>query len=320
MKFLKLDTTCPYLNLAIEEYLFNNSDDDVFMLWQNEPTVVIGRNQNAHVEINKKVVAEKGIHIARRITGGGAVYHDLGNLNYTFISSGGSRTLDFEYFTAPIIEALGSIGVLAELSGRNDLTVLGKKISGNAQSVKEGRVLHHGTILFDTDLDMLSSVLNVDKEKIKSKAVKSTRSRVTNIKPLLAEKMDITKFIALISDFIVSSFSPKVIAPPHKKEISELVQRNSSDAWLYPASPLFSDYSIVKKQRYDFGTVEIHIAMSGENIKSTKIHGDFFGTKDISELESCLTGKRLGTVDITLNISDYIFGMTNEEFFTLLYK
>ena len=182
MKYFRLKSTCPYLNLAIEEYMFKHSQDEVFILWQNEPTVVIGKNQNAFAEINMDYLREKNIKIARRITGGGAVFHDLGNVNYTYISKS-KVGINFEYYSKPIIETLRDMGVCVHLSGRNDLlTEDGRKISGSAEYTANGRTLHHGTLLFDAHLDTLSSVLNVDPEKLRANAVKSTRSRVANIK------------------------------------------------------------------------------------------------------------------------------------------
>ena len=187
MKFLILDSRDPYFNLAVEEYLFLHEADDVFMLWQNENTVVVGKNQNAYAEIKMDVVRERGIKISRRITGGGAVYHDLGNVNYSFISTRREGAdIDFKYFTEPIIEALASMGIKAELSGRNDLEWEGKKISGSAQYRAGGRLLHHGTLLFDTDVDAMNAVLRADREKLAARAVASHKGRVENLSTRLS--------------------------------------------------------------------------------------------------------------------------------------
>ena len=318
MKFLVLKSRDPYLNLAIEEYLFLRSADDIFMLWQNEPTVVIGKNQNAHAEMNMDFVEKNHIHIARRITGGGAVYHDLGNLNYTFISSNKAKEgIDFEYFTRPIIEALASVGVMAELSGRNDLIVNGKKISGNAQHTASGRTLHHGTLLFDSELDVLSSALKVDEEKIKSKGIKSTRSRVTNINEILGGKYSVKEFIELLSDHVISKYSPDIIDEPKDGEIDRLYRRNSSREWIFPERELLSSYSVLKKKRYPFGIVEIYLDMSNETIRDVKIRGDFFGERPIEELEKCLCGISLRDVEKkidNIDIEKYIFGITKDIF------
>ena len=214
MKIINLTETNPYLNLAIEEYLFLNSEEDVFLLWQNSPTVVIGKNQNVYNEIDFNFLKSNNILIARRITGGGAVYHDFGNLNFSFISvSDEKRTLDFNHFTELIIEALNSFGIDAKLSGRNDILVNDKKISGNAQCTQNGRVLHHGTLLYDTDFTVLSSVLKPDERKIQSKAIKSVRSRVANISEFLPIKYSVQKFRELLLNFVAEKLQsvPSII-------------------------------------------------------------------------------------------------------------
>ncbi len=320
MKFLILQTKSPYINLAIEEYLFEKTQDDVFILWQNEHTVVIGKNQNVNCEIDFDFVREKNIHIARRITGGGAVYHDLGNVNYSFISSTGKEGIDFAYFTKPIIEALKSLGVDARLTGRNDIEVEGKKISGNAQYSRNGRTLHHGTLLFDTDLSVLSSALRVDEEKIKSKAIKSTRSRVTNLKSLIPIKT-VDEFIEYISDFVIKKYSPQVIDAPKNIYIDELEKRNKSEDWLFPKSSYLSGYTVRRKKKYDFGIIDIELSMNGDIISDIKIYGDFFGIKDIVELCEIIKGNNIGLIDKKLentNLSDYILGMTSDELSELI--
>lgn len=321
MKYLRLRSTDPYLNLAIEEYLFDTSRDDVFILWQNSPTVVIGKNQNAHSEINEEYLKKNNILVARRITGGGAVYHDLGNLNYTFISGQRSEGIDFKYFTKPITDALFSLGIKAELSGRNDIMIDDKKISGNAQHTKNGRVLHHGTLLFDSDLSVLSSVLNVDEEKIKAKALKSTRSRVTNIKPFLGSSITVEDFIDKIENFVFESYSPSAINAPSGGRIEELYARNRSSEWLFPKSEFLSTYNIYRKKKYDFGLVSVSLEISSELIKDIKITGDFFGIKEISDLEKMLVGicpSDVKKVISTINVNEYIHRMTSEQLADLI--
>jgi len=321
MKYLHLKTTDPYVNLAIEEYLFENSDDDVFLLWQNSPTVVIGKNQNAYAEIDHEYLREHNILIARRITGGGAVYHDLGNVNYTFISKARSEGIDFKFFTSPIVEALSSIGVKCELSGRNDLLVAGKKISGNAQCTKKGRVLHHGTLLFDSDLSVLSAVLKVDEEKIKAKALKSTRSRVANIKSFLNESYATDHFIEKIEDFVIKKFSPEILDISINTDIIKYSERNSSPEWIFPKSEFLSSYNLFFKRKYDFGLVSINVEMMTDTIKAIKISGDFFGNNSVENLEKILSNTSLFEIDNILskvNIEDYIHGMTNSQFVELI--
>ncbi len=314
MKFLILNSTDPYFNLAVEEYLFLNETDDVFMLWQNEPTVVVGKNQNAYAEIKMDVIRERGIKVVRRITGGGAVYHDLGNVNYSFISTRSEASdIDFKYFTAPIIEALAYLGIEAELSGRNDLLTGGRKFSGNAQYTKGERTLHHGTLLFDADLEMLSKVLNVDRSKIDSKAIASVRSRVINLCELLREDMSVKEFIETLSEFVIKKYSPEMISVPKCSEIERLAMRNRSDEWIFPNKKLISEYGVLKKARYPFGIVEVYLDMSNDVITKARICGDFFGVGDISELEDVLAGARLSEVAVRLSgieVGDYIFGMS----------
>ena len=194
MKIYITDRTDPYFNLASEQYLLDTENDEVFMLWRNEKAVIIGRNQNAYAEINKPFVDEHGIKVVRRLTGGGAVFHDLGNVNFTYIvPRSDCPTLDFERFSRPVINALRGLGVEAELSGRNDITVDGRKISGNAQCVYNNKVMHHGTLLFSADMSQMAGALNVDEEKIKSKGIKSVRARVCNLSEYLPD-MDVTEF------------------------------------------------------------------------------------------------------------------------------
>ncbi len=316
MKFLLLETQNPYFNLAVEEYFFKKTEETVFIFWQNEPSVVIGKNQNINAELNLDYVKEKNIHIVRRITGGGAVYHDLGNINYSFISGTRTEGIDFAYFTKPIIDALRSLGVNVSLSGRNDIEIDNKKISGNAQCTADGRTLHHGTLLFDTDLDVLSKALHVDEEKIKAKAIRSTRSRVTNLKSYLNMKSS-RELIEYLSEYIINEFSPEIVSVPSDQYINELFERNMSEDWLFPKNKFLSVYTLKKKKKYSFGLVEVEASLEGSKISYINIFGDFFGTKDIKELCEKLKGKTLNELS-SFDIGSYISGMTNAEFSDLL--
>ncbi|MBQ7363005.1 MAG: lipoate--protein ligase [Clostridia bacterium] len=321
MKYLRLSSTNPYLNLAIEEYLFRNSDDDVFMLWQNEPTVVIGKNQNAFAELDLGFARREGIKVARRITGGGAVYHDLGNVNYTFISAGGGRTLDFAGLSQPILEALAERGLAARLSGRNDIELDGLKFSGNAQHAEGGRVLHHGTLLFNTDLSVLSRVLRPDSDKLQAKGIKSVRARVENLSPRLPDIRSADEFAAMIEDHIMRVHSPERIECPACDEIAALEGRNASDGWLFPERDFLSGYSTVKKRRYPFGSVAVSLDMVGERIKRANISGDFFGVRPLGELEELLSGALVNELEELLSllpVGEYIHGMTEEELLALI--
>lgn len=322
MKLLTLATKNPYYNLAVEEYLFKNSDDDVIILWQNEPCVVIGKNQNPFAELNLEYAKEKGIHVVRRITGGGAVYHDLGNLNFSFINvNSESREIDFKSYTEPIIEALSKMGVKAMLSGRNDILVGEKKISGNAQYSLDKRVLHHGTLLFSSDFETLSEVLRVDEGKIHSKAIKSYRSRVANIKDFIKEDFSLEKFASLIKEFFIEKYSPEIIEAPENEEIRALETRNASSTWLYPERSFVSDYTLVKSKRFTFGTVRIEFFMKNEIIENAVISGDYFEIKDASLLLSSMQGKALREIVENIaeyKIENYVYGMKKEDFRELL--
>ena len=311
MKYVRLKTTDPYLNLAIEEHLFNTADDDIFMLWQNEPTVVIGKNQNAYAEVDLAYAKENGIHVCRRITGGGTVYHDLGNVNYTFITSKEkAEALDYEYFTKPIIGALADLGLHAELSGRNDLLCEGKKFSGNAQHTSNGKILHHGTLLFDTDAEVMSAVLKTDKEKLEYNAVRSHKSRVTNLKALLEDSFTTEEFINAIENAVANE---AVLAePPVASEIEELYKRNTSDEWIYGNKRYLTGYSVTRRKKYPFGIVSVELKLNKDVIESIVISGDFFGTRPVEELEKMLVGKAVGTLE-PLDPSPFIDKMTFED-------
>ena len=315
MKFIVLNSTNPHYNLAVEEYLFNTSESDVFMLWQNAPTVVIGKNQNAYAEVNMEYVMQNGIFLARRITGGGAVYHDLGNVNYTFISraEGG---IDFRQFAAPVINALSSLGVDAALSGRNDIEVAGKKISGNAQHRHGGRVLHHGTLLFDSDLTVLDRALKVDSEKLKTRAVRSYSARVCNLRPLLPGIDTVGQFIGVLAEKIKSELGAIEAEVKACREIEELYLRNQSREWLLPERDMLSRYSYTRRVRYPFGTVEVLLEMHNGVISNARISGDFFGTGELAVLEAALIGhnrESLMNADIDSLLTSTIMGMAKVE-------
>ncbi len=297
----------PYFNLAAEEYLLANAKDDVVMLWRNEPSVIIGKNQNAFAEINFDFVKEHGIKVARRMTGGGAVFHDLGNLNYTFISSAGGRMaegireggLDFAYFTAPIISALREISLDASLSGRNDIVVATldgeRKISGNAQCVLNGATLHHGTLLFSAKLEKMLGALNVDKGKLKSKGIASVRSRVANIFDLMSEDVkeklcDVSDFEKFLQDKLSKRFSAVAenLTDGVIREISLLAEKKySTDEWNLRR---FGSFSTEHCRRFDYGSVEARFDVESGRIRKISFGGDFFGELDIAELEKLLCG------------------------------
>ncbi len=321
MLYIRNDSTNPYFNLAMEEYLFNLDDsNDYVLLWQNEPTIVVGKNQNTAEEINSEYVREKGIHVVRRITGGGAVYHDLGNLNFTFINKGnGKKEFDFGKFTMPIVKALGKLGVEAELSGRNDITIDQKKFSGNAQYVKQDKVLHHGTLLFNSKMEELAKALRVSEDKYQSKGIKSVRSRVTNIAEHLSEKITVSEFKALLLRYMFdedTELTESCLSESDLHEIESLMKNKYLTwDWNYGVSP---EFNVKQGKRFESGKVEVLINVKQGIIQDIKFYGDFFGSGDPQEIETILKGKRYeeGTLRDSLyklNISDYFKGITLEE-------
>ena len=321
MKYIELKTHDPYLNLAIEEYIFENAKEETFILWQNNPCIVIGKNQNPYAEINIPLAKQRKIDVVRRITGGGAVYHDLGNLNYSFVSPTHKNGIDFAYFTAPIIKALKSIGVECTLSGRNDLVLSdGRKISGNAQFSRGGRVLHHGTLLYNSNLDVLDELLSVDPEKLQSKAVRSARARVSNIAEQLSSPMHISDFILSIKRSVTEDYLSSEETAPSNADIFALRARNASSEWIYNDKDYLSVYSVIRKRRFDFGSVECHVLLKGNLISEIKIIGDFFEKSSVNQLEAALRGMNVEELDLSsINVSNYILGMSNSEFISLIY-
>lgn len=321
------ENTDPRINLAVEEYALNYLDprEDYAILWQNEPAVIIGRNQNTVAEVNAPYIKEHGIHVVRRLSGGGAVYHDFGNLNFTFIVDADKTVVsNFEYFTKPVIEALASLGVKAEFSGRNDITIDGQKFSGNAQYWSKDRLLHHGTILFNSDLSVVQEALNVKLDKIQSKGVKSVRSRVTNIFPHLPKPITIDEFEETLWRFLIPGDKAEEYVLTEKdwaiiRELSE--KRYAKWEWNYGASP---EAEIEKEERFAGGKLELKFNIRDGLIQDMHIFGDFFGKKEVSEFAEMLNGKeyREGAVAELLDSVDfegYFINITRENFLSCLF-
>jgi len=318
----------PRINLAIEEHLLRTLDteDDILLFYINQPSIIIGRNQNTLEEINHEYVENNGVHVVRRLSGGGAVYHDFGNLNFSFISNYSRDNFkNFKKFTGPVIEVLRSMGVPAELSGRNDILVEGRKISGNAQYTTSRRMYSHGTLLLDTNLEHLVASLNVKMSKIESKGIKSVRSRVANISEYLNEKMDTVTFRKRLLEGI---FNGSSTIPEYKlsdedwKAIRKLFdERYSTWEWNYGHSP---DFNVKKVERFPFGEVEARIDVHKGIIQALKIYGDFQGEGDIQDIENALVGVRFDRASMDealkgLPVDRYFGGFSTEEFLGFLY-
>ncbi|MCM3707211.1 MULTISPECIES: lipoate--protein ligase [Cytobacillus] len=320
--------TDPRINLAIEEYALKNLDiEETYLLFYiNEPSIIIGKNQNTVEEINTEYVEDNGIHVVRRLSGGGAVYHDLGNLNFSFITKDdGDSFHNFQKFTEPVTEALQKLGVNAELSGRNDLMAEGRKISGNAQFSTKGRMFSHGTLLFDSEIENVVSALKVKKDKIESKGIKSIRSRVANISEFLGEKITIEEFRTLLLKNIFGDLDE---IPEYKltdedwERIHQLSrERYQNWDWNYGRSPKFD---LQHSHRFPVGQIDIRLNVTKGKIEGCKIYGDFFGVGDVSEIENKLTGTRYEKSEIEkalegVEIKHYFGNVTKEEFVNLVY-
>ena len=308
MLYIESPVTDPHWNLALEEHLFSGKSEEVFMLWQNSSSIIIGKNQNAMAEIDYSYVTKENIPVVRRLTGGGAVYHDLGNLNFTYIVNREGFG-DYIGFTKTLREYLASLGLSAEVSGRNDVLVDGKKISGNAQYSKQGRLLHHGTILIGADMTHLSRALRPDEEKIKSKGIRSVQSRVTNLGPLLS--MDVEVFRAVFAAFVSKSedMQPYILSAEDRAAVDKLVkEKYGTFAWNYGYSP---KYAFHTRQRFPGGGVEVFLDIRDGIIRDAKIFGDFLG--DAVPLAEGLRGLAHNAETLRKAVKKFPFGTISEE-------
>lgn len=322
------DSNDAYYNLAAEEYLIDHFDEDIVMLWRNDNTVVVGKNQNTIEEINRDYVEKNHISVVRRLTGGGAVFHDMGNVNYTVIQDYREGLFsNYAYFTETVRDFLQSLGVCAALSGRNDLLIDGKKFSGNAQCVRSGRMMHHGTLMFSSDVKDISGALTPNAKKFESKGVKSVQSRVTNIASHLPAEfagMDTAQFLQRLYEYYQKRFPdavPYELTPADRAAIHRLTdEKYSTWEWNYGASPAFS---VSASHKYDFGLVDVRLNVARGHIKTIRIFGDYFGIRSISEIETLLTGteyrqEAIAAVLAGISLEEYISGMTPEELAELI--
>ena len=318
-----------YYNLALEEAMIKHDDlkEDILYIYQNENVVIVGRNQNVYAEIDSDFIKEKKINLARRISGGGAVYQDDGNVCFGFITKNTKKD-SYREFLAPIIDFLKSLGLKAKFKGRNDVVVEDKgndyKISGNAQYIYKDRIVHHGTLLFNADLTVLSKALKPNELKLKSKAIQSVRQRVSNIKPLLKNDMDVNQFIdALIKYFIKTNNAEMKLSDLVTKNALELEKRNKTKEWIYGKSPKF-EYNT----EYYFpqgGLVQIFMNVEKAKINDIKIYGDFLSKKNISHILEELKGTEYSKDAILkvlnkFNLSEYFGTITAEDLVNLILK
>lgn len=310
----------PYFNLASEEYLLKSFQEDVFLLYWNIPSIVVGKHQNTLAEINLPFVQEREILVARRISGGGTVFHDQGNLNFAFFTSGKEGELvDYKRATRPIIEALEEMGLDVTLGKRNELLLNGLKISGMASHVFKQRVLHHGTLLFSSEMGNLSEALNTTRERFTDRAVKSVRSRVTNIRDHLTGRMDMEMFQKRILNHMLHTYDNAKPYHFSETEMQEIIALRDSKfstwEWNFGYSP---KYQFCRSISFNAGRFDLHMNVEKGVIRELKIEGDFTSQKDIILLEQMLVGTihdpetmrmQLSGIDV----SDYISGLENEK-------
>ena len=312
--FITHDNNDAYFNLASEEYLLKQTDRYYIYLWVNDKSVIVGTNQNAIEEVNLAYTESQGIKVVRRLTGGGSVYHDKGNLCYTIIAPYDADQDNYKTFTAPIIKYLNDLGVKAEFSGRNDIVIDGKKISGNAQTIFKNRIMHHGTILFDTDSQELSKCLNPSKLKMESKGIKSVRARVTNVKEHLKEEMNISEFKCGLEKEFLSECDKYEFSTQDKLEIQKLIdQKYSKFEWNIGRSPKGKNNFTFK---FDFGIFSLNFDTNHGLIENAIITGDFFEKQAVSEFSKKLIGIRFSKEQFQKafeNVGDYIFGAIGNE-------
>jgi lipoate-protein ligase A len=325
MLVIKNTITNAFFNLASEEYFIDHFDEPVILLWRNDKTVVVGKNQNSVEEVNMEYVRENDITVVRRLTGGGAVFHDLGNLNFSLIQKHTPSLFnDYAHFTRPVCAYLKSLGLDVVLSGRNDLLIEGMKCSGNAQTYRKGRMMHHGTLLFQADVADISGSLRPNPLKIESKSIKSVRSRITNIASHLKKPMTVDAFYDGLYQFFLKNMDDAqeyVFTDNDIQSIQALAdEKYSTWNWNYGSSPA---YTLRKEQKFDFGIVDLRLTIEKGVIKAVRLFGDFFGGNEAEVLEQSLTGipyeknsceKALDG----LSVDDYISGMSREQFLSLL--
>jgi len=321
-----IDTsTDPYWNLAAEEYLLKELKEPVFRLWRNSKAVIVGKNQNTLSEINLEYVSKNHIPVIRRLSGGGAVFHDLGNVNFTFIdnkTTNEDSSKMFRRFTLPIIEALNSIDVKAYLKGRNDLLIDGKKFSGNAICIHKKRILQHGTLLFCSSMNNLSGALQNKPEKFLGKAVQSNRSRVTNISEYLKQKMTVSEFINFLKKYIGSNYEIYEYTKSDLAAIDKLVQdKYMLDSWNFGCSP---KYGFKKCTKLPCGLIEVNMNVDKGVISAVKINGDYFFISPTEDFCKKITGTQHTKEKITecinkIAIGDYFIGIESKELIDLFF-
>ncbi len=325
MRYLRNTRTNPYFNMAFDEYCLEklSIDEPVFFLWQNRPSVIIGANQEVHTEVNLDYLKENDISLVRRVTGGGAVYHDLGNLNYTIVGSSDDLERDYPEYTRYMLQALQKLGIPATMSGRNDILVEGKKVSGFAKRVCKNRLMIHGTLMFDVNLEQLTQALCPPESKLQSKGIASVRSRVANLCEYLPEITDISIFKQKLESILSNNYTDQewLLSQKDIQNIEQLAHDKFEKwEWIYGHSPRAT---LNFSKRLACGTVHIHLNIAENRINSCQFGGDFIGNLPTNELEKALTSlpydrDAIYKILTQMDVSRYFDGVTAIELLQLI--
>lgn len=308
-----------FYNFALEYYFtaVKQLEEPVFLFWRTQPTVMVGKYQNTFEEINLEYAEQAGIQVVRRMSGGGTIYTDLGGWQFTFIQYGDNTNIHFHEFIEPVVAALNALDVPAEFNGRNDLVIEGRKFSGNAQYKLAGNTVHHGSTLFDTNIEEMVKVTNVDPEKIISKSIKSVRDRVTNIKDHLKTELDAETFKQHMVSFIMKGSDKTYGVTPEDEAAIQKIADEKFRPWeaRYGANPKFS---MIKSARYTGGRISFRLDVAKGIITQALVTGDFFGNDKAERLGEVITGLRLDREELTGKLLEEgyegaIYGISPEE-------
>ena len=327
MRYLRNHSTDVYFNMAFDEYALEQLplDEPLFFLWQNRSAVIIGLNQNAYAEVDIDYLHQHDIALARRITGGGAVYHDLGNLNYTIVGRSSDIERDYPEYASHMLKALQALGVQAELSGRNDILVEGRKVSGYAKRVYKDRLMVHGTLMYDVDIEVLTRVLTPPTNKLESKGIASVRSRVLNLREHLPQFASINALAQALEQYLSRQYMDKeyTLTEGQLAEIRTIAETKfATPNWIYGRSP---NETIAYSKRLPCGNVAIHMDIKKGIIAQCTITGDFLGNAPIATIENLLQGclyertalqQRLAAT----TLQDYLDNTSTETFINLLFN
>lgn len=327
MRYLRNLSTDVYYNMAFDEYALEQLtlDEPLFYLWQNRPAVIIGLNQNAYAEVDIDYLNQHDITLARRITGGGAVYHDLGNLNYTIVGRSSDFERDYPEYARHILQALQTLGVQAELSGRNDILVDGRKVSGYAKRVYKDRLMVHGTLMFDVNIERLTRALTPPTDKLSTKGIASVKSRVANLKDYLPNITNVNELSHTLEKHLSQQYhdAEYLLTETQFAEISDIAQSKfASLDWIYGRAP---NSSVAYTKRLPCGKVEVHLQIKKGHIDCIHIGGDFIGNSPITIIEELLMGCLYERIALQQRLSSiemkcYLDNTTNEAFINLLFN